>query len=112
MPRMRVWLWNTLHRLFPTSAADAYCSFCGRSHKDAGPFVEGVVGSMICGQCIRTSADILAKVNATGDLPNEALVRPKSFDHHGFMNRVLLVNLVVFLIAVLAGLVWFAFVSI
>ena len=100
MARMRVWLWSTLHRWFPTSAANAYCSFCGRGREDAGPFVEGVVGSMICEHCVRTSVDLFANRDANG---NRSLAPPKAFDHHGLINRVLMANLVVFFIAVVAA---------
>ena len=105
MPRVRVWLWSTIHRWFPTSGANAYCSFCGRGSQDAGPFVEGVVGSMICEQCARMSVDLFANRDANGD---HTVVRRKSFDHHGLINRVLLANLIVFFVAVIAGVVWFA----
>lgn len=37
------------------------CSFCGSSHKQAGPFVEGVKGnnSYICKNCIETAMSVL-----------------------------------------------------
>ena len=108
MPRVRVWLWSTLHRWFPTSPASAYCSFCGRGRNEAGPFVEGAVGSMICRQCVLASVDILADWEAKRDDPNRATERPKSFDHHGLMNAVLKANLIVFIIAVVATGFWFA----
>ena len=35
------------------SARDAWCSFCAKNHRDAGPLVEGPNHVYICGQCLQ-----------------------------------------------------------
>ncbi len=61
MTRIGLWLGRFLHHHFPTAARDAYCSFCGRSYQDAGPFAEGPAGAMICGNCVRACSELIAR---------------------------------------------------
>ncbi len=37
----------------PMQPRTAYCSFCHRSHDDAGPFAEGPGQVYICFRCVR-----------------------------------------------------------
>src|SRR5262249_55804251 len=42
-----------------TSKKNAYCSFCRKSYRDAGPLVEGPGEVYICGDCIELSQSIV-----------------------------------------------------
>lgn len=42
-----------------TSKKQAFCSFCKKSHRVAGPLVEGPAGVYICGECIELCRNII-----------------------------------------------------
>ncbi len=108
MPRIGIWLWAAMHRWFPTTGSSAYCSFCGRGYKEAGPLVEGFVGSMICSECVKCSADLLAQHEAAGGKKAEVIERSSAPDPPSFMRRTVDVVLALsFMILVIAA-VWFA----
>jgi ATP-dependent Clp protease ATP-binding subunit ClpX len=44
-----------------TKVQTVHCSFCGKSWKEVGPFVEGRDGAFICRSCIKLSNEILEK---------------------------------------------------
>ena len=45
------------------------CSFCERSYTKAGPFVEGVSGHMVCGDCLQQIAE---------NMPEERVPSPQT----------------------------------
>jgi len=58
-----------------TVKRDASCSFCGRSHVDAGPFVEGPAEVYICSACCANVSSAPPRNNA----PKTMLFLPEEF---------------------------------
>ena len=52
---------NLVARLSGLRQLPARCSFCRRPYKEAAPFAEGYNGVVICGQCVATCGDLIAK---------------------------------------------------
>jgi ClpX C4-type zinc finger len=44
---------------------DVRCSFCGRTHRDAGPFAEGRGGSLICRQCAEACTELIIETGTS-----------------------------------------------
>lgn len=45
----------------PIPRRQVFCSFCGRSHDEAAPFVEGTRSAFICGQCAESAVKIITE---------------------------------------------------
>jgi hypothetical protein len=65
------WLFNTIRTSFLWLKPIVRCSFCGRTHEDAGPFAEGRGGSLICAECADKCARIIidSRTDAAKDEP-------------------------------------------
>jgi hypothetical protein len=61
---VREWFDAKVFAPFLARTPDVWCSFCGRYSREAGPFVEGRGGSLICGQCAEVCARLVAEQRA------------------------------------------------
>ncbi len=55
---------------------DAWCSFCCRPTREAGPLVAGPAGAFICSSCLRICSGILSRTES--DHPGRSTVPPPS----------------------------------
>ena len=53
------WLSRLIGRFRPPQPPR--CHFCWREYKEAKPFIEGITGALICGQCIEACRDLMLK---------------------------------------------------
>ncbi len=64
------------------------CSFCGKSHRDAGPMVEGANDVFICASCVELCHNLIKEERRrTGKAKPGVRVIPKPREIYGFLDQ-------------------------
>ena len=69
------------------SSRVAHCSFCGKSHREVGPLIEGPEGIFICASCVDLCESIIQQERRrAGTQPAHIAKVPPPREIHDFLN--------------------------